>query len=84
MRNLFRRFDRRLAAELRTQRKPILLGLVCVAVTSGLTALTIPLTKQAVLAIDLAAKSQEGALERLAMVSAAVVALFGLKYWFTR
>ncbi|MEJ5171867.1 MAG: ABC transporter ATP-binding protein, partial [Fimbriimonadales bacterium] len=63
---------------------PILLGLVCVGVTSALTALTIPLTKQAVLAIDLAARQQSGALERLGLVSSAVIALFALKYWFTR
>ncbi len=49
---LFRPFDRRIGAELKTQRKTILKGLVCVAVTSMLTAAMIPLTKEAIQAIQ--------------------------------
>lgn len=47
----FRRFDPRLAAELKTQRWTIAKGLACVAVTSALTGATVPLIGHAVQAI---------------------------------
>lgn len=50
--HLFRRLDPRLAAELKTQRKPIAIGLACVVLTSLLTALTIPLLERSVRAIQ--------------------------------
>lgn len=52
---LFRKFDPRIAGELRSQRKPILRGLICVGITSLLTAATIPLTERAMRAIQDAA-----------------------------
>lgn len=52
MRSPFRKLDPRLAAELKAQRKPILLGLVCVAITSLLTTATIPLIRSSVAAIS--------------------------------
>jgi len=52
---LFRKFDPRIASELRSQRKIIVKGLVCVALTSLLTAATIPLTERAMRAIQAAA-----------------------------
>ena len=45
-------FDPRLAAELKKQRRPILLGLLCVLVTSLLTAATVPLIDRSVGAIE--------------------------------
>ncbi|HVL38927.1 MAG TPA: ABC transporter transmembrane domain-containing protein [Fimbriimonadaceae bacterium] len=50
--NIFRRLDPRLAAELKTQRRPIFLGLLCVVLTSLLTAATIPLIERSVSAIQ--------------------------------
>ncbi|HWA83238.1 MAG TPA: ABC transporter ATP-binding protein [Fimbriimonadaceae bacterium] len=49
---VFRRFDSRLSAELRRQRKPIVTGLVCVVVTALLTTTTIPLIKWSLQAIN--------------------------------
>lgn len=45
------RIDPRIREALREQRKSILLGLVCVAITALLTGITIPLTEQAIRAI---------------------------------
>src|SRR5689334_6637708 len=59
---LFRPFDARIKAELRTQKKTIWKGLLCVLVTSLLTATTIPLTKEAIRAITDAAPSQAAVL----------------------
>ncbi|HEY0866390.1 MAG TPA: ABC transporter ATP-binding protein [Fimbriimonas sp.] len=80
---VFRRFDPRLAAELRTQRKPILLGVACAAVTGALTTSFIPLLERAVRILGQAAT---GAVDLMAVaqVSLAIVALFVVKYWFTR
>ncbi len=52
---MFKGFDKRLAAELRSQRKSILKGLFCVGVGALLTAATIPLTERAIAAIGHAA-----------------------------
>ena len=52
---LFRPFDRRIADELRTQKKTIWKGLVCVALTSVLTGAMVPMTKWAIQAIQDAA-----------------------------
>lgn len=129
---LFRKFDPRIASELRSQRKLIVKGLVCVAFTSLLTAATIPLTEKAMRAIQGAApvavdvlnqlpgeqelaeefgvsreRAREGlskieqsrsgtesddaksarqdeALRQLGFTCLLVVAIFGLKYFFTR
>lgn len=48
---LIPRFDPRLAADLKAQRRPIIQGLICVAITSLLTASTIPLIERSVRAI---------------------------------
>ncbi len=50
--HLFKKFDSRLAAELKTQRGLILKGLACVVVTSALTGATVPLIGHAVQAIS--------------------------------
>jgi len=50
--HLFKRFDSRLSAELKTQRGLIARGLACVVVTSILTGATVPLIGQAVQAIS--------------------------------
>lgn len=55
MPRIFFRFDPRLAGALRSQRKTILKGLVCVAVGALLTAATIPLTELAIRSINEAA-----------------------------
>lgn len=56
----FRRFDPRLAAELKTQRWTIAKGLACVAVTSALTGATVPLIGHAVQAIADASAAKIG------------------------
>jgi ATP-binding cassette, subfamily B, bacterial MsbA len=53
---LFRRFDRRLAAELKTQRRTIVQGLLCVLVTSLLTVSIIPLLQLTLQAVEDAGK----------------------------
>jgi ATP-binding cassette, subfamily B, bacterial MsbA len=78
MRKLFRRFDPRLAAELKKQRRPIVIGLVCAALTSLLTAATIPLVQRVIRSIELRD------LHTLGMLCLLTVAIFGIKYWFTR
>ncbi len=51
MKNVFKSFDPRLAAELRAQRRIIVKGLLCVIATSLLTSATIPIIGHAVRAI---------------------------------
>src|ERR1044072_7812155 len=46
------KFDRRLAGELRKQRRPIMKGLLCVILTALLTTTTIPLIKWSLQAIN--------------------------------
>lgn len=80
--NLFRPLDPRLAAELRAQRQSIVKGVACASITGALTALFIPLVREAV-------KSLEGGkagvdFPRLAIVCGGVIGLFGVKYVFTR
>ena len=75
---IFRKFDPRLAAELKTQRRPIFIGLACAIVTSLLTTGSIPLAKFSLQAIE---QKDTG---RLLYFCLAIVALFGLKYGFTR
>jgi subfamily B ATP-binding cassette protein MsbA len=64
---LFRRFDPRLAVELRKQRRSILIGLLCVAVGSALDGLTLPLLEGSITAIQQAAPSS---LARAAQIEA--------------
>ena len=75
---IFRPLDRRLTSELRNHRKTIAAGLLCVVATSLLTSATIPVVKFAVSAIE----TRE--LEKLAWLSGAIVAIYAIKYWFTR
>lgn len=49
---IFRRFDPRLARDLRQQRRPITKGLICVVITALLTTSTIPLIKWSLQAIN--------------------------------
>ncbi len=89
------RFDPRLAAELRTQRRPIVIGLTCTAITSVLYASTIWLTKQTLSAIETIAKYSDPSIanrevfqrEALQSLQAAVfifVGVFATRYWFSR
>ena len=83
------RFDPRIARELRAQRRPITIGLGLTVVSSALYASTITLTKIAtdtVAALANADRSvpQTGLLNRLGLVSLAVIAVFALRYAFVR
>lgn len=83
------RFDPRIAREIRAQRGPITAGLAMTVVSSALYASTIALTKVAVdtvAALVVADRSADnsGLLNRLAIVSLAVVAIFALRYVFAR
>jgi subfamily B ATP-binding cassette protein MsbA len=85
----FRRLDPRLSRELAAQRRPISLGLACVVVAAILEGLTIPLIDRSVTAIQQAAPRAGGpgnmeAVQRLMLFAGLVVAVFGLKYFFTR
>lgn len=62
---LFRRFDPRLAAELRRQRRTILIGLICVGVGSALDGLTLPLLERSIDAIQQAAPSRQAQAVRI-------------------
>ncbi|MDI9634771.1 ABC transporter ATP-binding protein [Kamptonema cortianum] len=131
MNKLFRPLDRRIASDLKRQRKTIISGLICVAIGSLLTAATLALTLEAMTAIgkaapvsidvrelqnnveaeklaeqlelpatrvaealqkasavdeipDEIAKRQDDALKHLLLVCIGVVAVFALKYGFTR
>jgi ATP-binding cassette, subfamily B, bacterial MsbA len=92
---IFRRFDPRLAAELRTQRRPILIGLICTAVASTLYASIITLTGTATSAVETLAnlghqtpKSSPEAFHQpmatLGWTCLIVIGIFGARYWFMR
>jgi ATP-binding cassette, subfamily B, bacterial MsbA len=92
---IFRKFDARLAAELRSQRRPILTGLVCTAVSSLLYTSVILLTQMAAGSVErianLAFSAQRanpdafaGPMRTLAISCIVVVAVFAARYWFTR
>lgn len=70
--------DPRLKAELIKQKRPIGIGLACSAVASALTSAIIPLTDQIVGAVRLQDQ------HRITVISVFIVALFAVKYWFTR
>lgn len=76
--DVFKPLDPRIKAELRQQRKPIYMGLACVVITSLLTSLSIPVVKYTVDAV------KDKDFSRLVLISLAVVAIFAMKYWFTR
>ena len=76
--NPFKKLDPRIMSELKTQRRTIRQGLICVAVTSGLTAAMVPFSKYAVAAIE--AKD----MRLLGILCLLVILLFVMKYWFTR
>lgn len=78
MNKLFRRFDPRVASELKKQRKTILIGLVCVGFTAALTAGSIWLIRFAFDALD------RRDLPEVGQASLLIVALFVAKYGFTR
>jgi subfamily B ATP-binding cassette protein MsbA len=64
----FPKFDPRLAAELKTQRRTIALGLACVLATSLLDGLTLPLLERSVSSIQQAAPRQLSERERVEVV----------------
>ncbi|MCH8274543.1 MAG: ABC transporter ATP-binding protein [Armatimonadetes bacterium] len=73
-----RRIDPRFVAQLKRQRKPLVAGLLCAAGASLLTLLTVFFLREvigAVLHFDS---------RLLALLSLSVIALFSVKYWFTR
>lgn len=78
MLKIFRRFDPRLASELKRQRRPIVIGLVCVGATAGLTAGSVALLD---FAFDALVKHN---LDQVGMAALLIVGLFALKYVFTR
>lgn len=94
--NAFRKFDPRLAAELKEQRKPILIGLVCTGVaalaSSVFSILLIKYGQDAV--TDLFASTVPGQTKALELREAgfhmlvfccvSVMLLYGLQYWFVR
>lgn len=79
-----RRLDPRLAAELKTQKRPIAWGLACVLVTSLLTTATIPLVKGAVDLIEAASRGDSRAVGRIGIFSLLILGVYLVKYWFTR
>lgn len=87
---LFPSFDPRLSADLKSQKRTIVVGLVCTAVTSTLYASTIWLTKTATGAINDIwdsrgdADAQQVAMDSLTRACLAFVLIFGLRYFFTR
>lgn len=78
MKRLVRGIDPRILRELFAQRRLIVVGLVCSGVAAGLLALVTVFVKLVVAAVE------ERQPERLAWLSLGVIALFGVKYWFTR
>lgn len=72
------RFDRRLLAELRRHRRTIVLGLICSAISSGLLAVVGMFVKLILQAVD------DRDVIMLNWLSVGVVAVFAVKYWFTR
>ena len=89
------KFDPRLAAELKRQRKTILTGLACVAVGALLDAGVMPLLQLSIAAIGKAAPVHRPGIavhmggdihevHLLGVICLIVVALYGSKYWFTR
>lgn len=87
---LIPRFDPRLKGELLTQRRSIGLGLFCVLIATALDGGIALLLKGCIDAIGLAipvkgaAHGNREMVNRLAIYSLGVVAVFGAKYWFTR
>jgi subfamily B ATP-binding cassette protein MsbA len=95
---LMGRFDRRLAAQLATQRRPITIGLLCTTIASLTTPITMGLASNAQNAItdlynsyDLPRHGVPGAaalstrgFHALTLTCIAVIALFAFKYWFVR
>lgn len=92
---LIRHFDPRLRAELKTQRRPILIGLICAGIGAGLDSMAILLVKYAGQTVDDLAKSSDPttvnrlqlaafAMRELSWLCLAVVLVYGSKYWFTR
>lgn len=82
--NLFKRFDPRLAADLKSQKSTLIKGLICTGVTSALTASTIGMIRLAVGAIEQAQMRQQAGVDRLLWLSIGVVAVYALKFGFTR
>lgn len=83
------RFDPRIASELRAQRRPIAFGLACTVVSASLYAGTIALTKIATDTVERLANLDRNGdsaalLNRLAIVSLAVVGVFALRYLLVR
>jgi subfamily B ATP-binding cassette protein MsbA len=70
--------DRRITGELAAQRKTIIKGLLCSGASAALLSATAWFVKFILDAVE------KGHSDRLAWLSLAVIALFGIKYWFTR
>ncbi len=82
-------FDKRIARELRAQRRIIIIGLMCVVGTSLLTTATIPLTSMAVDLIGTLSgggseSKKHAALSMLGWLSLGLVGMFLIKYFLTR
>lgn len=75
---MHRRLDPRIARELAAQRRTILAGLVCSAIAAGLLSLTAWFIKFVLEAVS------AGDTRMLGYLSAGVLLLFSVKYWFTR
>lgn len=78
MKNVFKRLDPRLAAELKSQRAPIMAGLLCVGGTALLTAVNILVVKYAIAYI------QNVEVRELNILCLGVVGMFVVKYYLTR
>lgn len=71
-------FDQRITRQLGTQKKPIILGLVCTAVAALLTTLNIPLIYAVISAVE------RGEAHKLTYLSIGAIMIFATKYWFAR
>ncbi len=85
---LFRKFDKKLAAELRSQRRPITIGIVCTTLASLLYTSVIALTKLATKQVEIITSAHgaqvQQALQLLGIACLVVVGVFGIRYWFVR
>lgn len=82
--NIGKRFDPRLAGELKTQRASIVKGVACAAITGALSALFLVFARQAVAILKEAGSPKGIDMWALSRVCGEVVMLFVIKYWFTR
>lgn len=86
---IFRKFDPQLASELRSQRKPILIGIACTTIASLLYTSVILLTKLATRQVEIITSAHQAsavhdALRLLGIACLSVIGVFGVRYWFVR